>query len=296
MINKIKYILAFAFLITGCTLVSIGGHKPRTPKQPSNNSQYAKTAVMITSGSESSGGTGVILDSNPGLSHVLTNKHVCQLVQNGGKVITDSGKKYAVDGYRVYPKHDLCLIDVHADLKVNIRVATKPPEDYETSIVVGHPALLPTMITVGHFSQSRLINLMVDLEECDGSETDEDEILMCIFMGGKPILKTFQAQLSSSLIMPGSSGSAVYNSKGELSGLIFAGNQDLSFGYMVPWAYVNDFLKNKNRYKVEVPNAKRKQRNFFTAYFKMESFCGTKGRRESSAICSSFERLGLWHQ
>lgn len=296
MINKIKYILAFVILITGCTLVSIKGHKPRSPKQPLNNAQYAQTAVMITSGSENSGGTGVILNSNPGLSHVLTNKHVCELVQRGGKVITDNGKKYAVDGYRVYPKHDLCLIDVHADLKVNIKVAKNPPQDYETSIVVGHPALLPTMITVGHFSQSRLIELIVDIKECDGSETSDDEMLMCFFMGGKPVFKTFQAQITSSLIMPGSSGSAVYNSQGELSGLIFAGNQDLSYGFLVPWAYVNDFLKNKNRYKVEIPNAKRKPRNFFTAYFKLENFCGTKNGRKDSAICSSFERLGLWYK
>lgn len=289
MTNKIKYICAFVFIITGCTLVSIGGHG-RSPRKPVNNSEYAKTAVMITSDAETSGGTGVILDSHPGVSHVLTNKHVCQLVQIGGKVITDNGQKYPVDSYRVYTKHDLCLIEVNADLHVNTKVANHPPEDYETSIVVGHPALLPTMITVGHFSQQRMINLMVDLEKCDGSEESEDDMMMCLFMGGKPVLKTFQAQVTSSLIMPGSSGSAVFNSKGEVAGLIFAGNKDLSYGFLVPWAYVHDFLKHQTRYKLELPNPKRKQRNFFTAYFKLEKIC----RVQNTELCDSIKNLGLW--
>ena len=294
MTNKLKSILAFTFLMTGCALVSIGGHK-RSPTIPANNAQYAKTAVMITEESERSGGTGVILDSNPGVSHILTNKHVCGLVQVGGKVITDSGKRYPVDAYRVYSKHDLCLIEVNADLGVNIKVAESAPEEYETSIVVGHPALLPTMITVGHFSKAQIINLMVGLKECDGTEEGEDA-LMCMFIGGKPIIKTFQAQATSSLIMPGSSGSAVYNTKGELSGLIFAGRQNLSYGYLVPWEYVNDFLKNKRNYKLENPNPSQVPRNFFTSYFKLQDLCNGKDITNVPSLCKTIARLGIWRQ
>lgn len=294
MTNKIKYIVGLVFLVAGCTLVGIGGHG-RSPHLPTNNAEYAKTAVMITSQNELSGGTGVILDSNPSISHILTNKHVCQLVQVGGLVITDDGKKYPVDSYRVYRKHDLCLVEVHADLGINIKVADHAPKVYETSIVVGHPALLPTMVTTGHFSQLKIISLVVGFIKCDGSETSDEDRLNCFFMGGKPIVKTFQSQVTSSLIMAGSSGSAVYNSKGELSGLIFAGAHDLSYGFLVPWAYVNDFLKHKSRYKLETPDPKREKRNFFTAYFKLENICGSNTEALSN-LCRSTQSLGIWHK
>lgn len=294
MINKAKILIATVFLIGGCTLVGIGGHG-RSPHLPVNNSEYAKTAVMITSFDGRSGGTGVILDSNPAVSHVLTNKHVCELVQVGGKVVTDDRTIYPVDSYQVYSKHDLCLIEVHADLKINIKVADHAPADYDTDIVAGHPALLPTIITVGHFSKQELIDLMIGLKDCDGTEK-EDEVFACMVLGGKPIVKQFPAQATSSLIMPGSSGSAVFNDKGELSGLIFAGNAGLSYGFMVPWTYIHDFLKHKWQYPPESPDADRKKRNFFTSYFKLEGICDSKNIKPLPTFCGSIQNLGIYHK
>lgn len=294
MTKKLKYFIGIMLMLTGCTLVSIGGHKP-SPHQPQNKSEYAKTAVMITDVNMRAGGTGVILDSRPGVSHILTNKHVCQLVQVGGKVITDDGQDYAVDGYRVYKRHDLCLIEVLQDLHINIKVAKEGPKDYDTSIVVGHPNLLPTMITTGHFSQKRTISMVVDMKPCDGTE-NENEAVACIFAGGKPVIQQFNAQLTSSLIMPGSSGSAVYNAKGELSGLVFAGNQGLGYGYIVPWSYVNDFLNHTGKYEQETPNPVKEPRNFFTAYFKFQAACTNKHLLNHPALCESLADLGLWHE
>lgn len=292
--SKVKFLLGMLFLLAGCTLVSVGGHQ-KSAHLPENNSEYAKTAVMITSPDHRSGGTGVILDSHPGASHILTNKHVCQLAQRGGLVITDDNKEHNIDGFKVYTKHDLCLITVQADLGVNIKVAEKGPADYDPSIVVGHPHLLPTMITMGHFAQKRVINMIVGLQACDGTESD-DEAMVCVFLGGKPIVKSFTAQPTSSTIMAGSSGSAVFNSKGELSGLIFAGEQGLSYGYLVPWEFINDFLKHKNKYNDEIPNPQGETRNFFTSYFKLERICDGKNLTDLPKICKSFKSLGIWNQ
>jgi S1-C subfamily serine protease len=290
--NKAKFLLGMLLLLAGCTLVSVGGRKPISPHLPETHSEYAKTAVMITSTARNSGGTGVILDSHPGASHILTNKHVCQLIQVGGLVVTDSGQEHSVDSYRVYPKHDLCLITVHADLGINIKVADQGPKDYETSIVVGHPSLLPTMITIGHFSQKRVISLVIDMQACDGTETPE-EATMCVLFGAKPVFRNFASRPTSATIMPGSSGSAVYNAKGELSGLVFAGNQGLSYGFLVPWEYIHDFLKYRNQYKEEIPRATNEPRNFFTSYFKLERTCDAAN---TPKICNSFKRLGLWFE
>lgn len=295
MTNKLKFLLASALTLAGCSLISVGGHS-RSPKELINNSDYAKTAVMITSNNMRSGGTGVILDSHPGVSHVLTNKHVCELVQVGGLVITDDGVKHNVDAFRVYQKHDLCLVEVDADLGVNIKVAQEAPKEYDQSIVVGHPALLPTLITVGHFAQSRVISLMVGTKPCDGTE-DGDDAVMCILYGGVPILRQMEGQVTSATIMPGSSGSAVYNTKGELSGLIFAGERGLSYGFLVPWAYVNDFLTHKNQYKQQFPDSSIKEpKNFFTSYFKFESACNDNSNTIHAELCRQIKSLGIWNK
>lgn len=294
--SKLKYLFAGFLVLAGCALMGVG-HSNKQMMIPKNEKDYAKTAVMITSNNMRSGGTGVILSSRPGASFILTNKHVCQLVQVGGKVITDDNKVYNVDSYRVYKKHDLCLVTVFKDLGVNIRVAEKAPEIYSASIVVGHPALLPTIITPGHFSQWRTISLIVDMKECDGTETG-DEAIMCVFTGGKPVVKEYSAQATSSLIMPGSSGSAVYNDKGELGGLIFAGTEGIGYGYLVPWEYIHDFLKHLSQYPAETPNSVKPPSNFFTSYFKFDKICNDKISyvMEMTNMCKSVASLGLFHE
>ena len=259
--NKLKYLMIGFLALAGCALVGVG-HKNMPMTMPQNQAQFAKVAVEITNEAMNSGGTGVILDSRPGLTHILTNKHICQLIQVGGRVFTDDGASYPVNSFRVYKKHDLCLITVLKDFRVNIKVADKAPEVYSASIVVGHPALLPSIITPGHFSQVRSIHLMVGMLPCDGTEKDEDA-MSCAFNGGKAQVVELQAQVTSSTIMPGSSGSGVFNEKGELSGMIFAGNPGLSYGMMVPWEYIHDFLTHVKQYAAQTPDPNKEPENYF---------------------------------
>jgi S1-C subfamily serine protease len=272
--SKLKYIMAGFLALAACATVGVG-HKNKPMPLPQNQADYAKVSVMITALNMRSGGTGVILDSRPGYSRILTNKHVCGLIQVGGKVVTDDGKIYPINGYQVYKKHDLCLISVLKDLGVSVKVADKAPEIYSPSIVVGHPALLPTIITSGHFSQVRSIQIVVGMLPCDGSES-EDDAMSCVFNGGKPQIVECDAQVTSSTIMPGSSGSGVFNAKGELSGLIFAGMANLSYGMLVPWEYVHDFLTHLKKYPVQAPDASKPPQNLFAsgnAIEKLEEIC-----------------------
>ena len=291
-----KYFIALFLAVLGCTS-AIVGHSNKPVTTPKNESDFAKTAVMITSEDMRSGGTGIILESNPSWTHILTNKHVCQLIQVGGKVITDDRTAYPVDSFQVYTKHDLCMITLLRNLGVTIKVAKHAPDLYEESIVSGHPSLLPTIVTHGHFSAVETIHLIVDMKACDGTEKD-DEALMCIFTGGKPVTKQFAAQITSSLIMPGSSGSGVYNNQGELSGVIFAGSENLSYGFMVPWGYVNDFLKHLDKYPPQLPNSQKKKDNFFTAYFQFQKICNDKISYIMNLTnkCHSLANLGLYHE
>lgn len=273
-------ILVGTVLLGGCIS---GSHKIRE-----SNADVAKTSVMITNEAKNSGGSGVIVYSKTNSSYILTNKHICQLIQVGGVVSTET-QSYPVYSYRVYTRHDLCLIRVLANLHINSPLAEKEPELYSPAVIVGHPALYPTMITRGHFSSHVTIKLVVGTKDCDGTEDDE-EMIMCALFGKKPQLMSLEAQPTTATIMPGSSGSGVLNSKGEISALVFAGQQGLSYGFLVPYQYVHYFMWHLNAYPEEFPKKENKGKNLFADIEKIQEFC-----RMSKNHCRSISDSGLFY-
>lgn len=213
-----------------------------------------ESTVMISMLDRFGGGTGIVLESGPTQSLVLTNKHVCSIVKKGAMVTKVNGDSHLVDQYLEDTHHDLCLIRVAANLKGHTKLAAFPPEMYETAIVSGHPNLLPNVITSGHFSGKKIIQIMVGSKPCDPATVEGDDAIICAFFGRLPIIETYESILVTATIMAGSSGSGVYNSKGELSGVIFAGKGDLSYGFTVPHEYVSNFV---NRAQYDLTNWKR---------------------------------------
>ena len=215
---------------------------------PKTAQEFSKTSVMITRYDGRSGGSGVIISSHRNESKILTNAHVCHVVANGGLVRSDD-KKAMVKYFQVSNVHDLCLITVSTNFKINTVLAKEEPEIYEDAIVSGHPRLLPNILTYGHFSGKEMITIMVGIRPCVPQEiNDPNTSFFCSLMGGMPIIKNYEAQVISNTIQPGSSGSAVFNKEGELSGLVFAGSGDFGYGMIVPYEYVANF------FDVELPH------------------------------------------
>lgn len=211
-----------------------------------NSLNLTDVTVSITNLRGNSGGTGTILLSSSTNSLVLTNAHVCEVVKNGGIVHKENGNKFAVQSFRQSQLHDLCIISVPGDLKGNVKIASRPPFLLEGSVVSGHPRLLPIITSLGHFSGKEVIQVMVGLRDCTEEEkSDPKTIMFCAFVGKLPIVKSYESQVVSNLIQPGSSGSAVYNSDGELSSVIFAGSGDIGYGFAVPYEYVSEFMRSE---------------------------------------------------
>lgn len=188
-----------------------------------------------------SGGSGVILSSSESMSYILTNSHVCQVIKNGGKV-TAPGGTYTVTAYLPSAIHDLCLVYVSGNLHASAKLAQQAPDLYNgEASISGHPELLPNVITKGHYSGRMVIDVLMGMRPCSEKEAQADP-LTCIFFGGYPIIKTYESNLVTATIMAGSSGSGVFNSKGELTNLAFAGSGDLSYAYVVPYEYLVNFL------------------------------------------------------
>lgn len=287
-----KYIISIVLLIS-----NLANAKMMYPKTVS---ELKETSVRILNLEMTSGGTGSIFRSFSNATHILTNKHICRLIEPGG-VVDYKGKQYLVTHYKKFQDHDLCLIRIAADLGVDLEVADALAKESSTSIVSGHPSLLPHIITIGHLSERQDISLVVGVKPCTDKDLQEDP-LVCIFFNGKPITKNLDAQLVSNLIKPGNSGSAVFNREGKLIGTVFAGDgRDFSFGYIVPQIYLLYFLQNAHRFdwvKVGTPvdDEGVSDRIFNFNKCKMVELKGDKSFDSIKKFCRSINDTLIWRK
>lgn len=218
-----------------------------TITHPTTNAELSRTSVKVVRSDGRSGGTGVILRSGAYESKVLTNNHVCQVIKNGGSVISDTVTT-AVTGYQESRLHDLCLITVARNLGVNTEIASSAPEANSDATISGHPRLYPNIITKGNFSGREIIQVILGIKPCSEEEANDAQTgAYCLFMGGLPIVRKFEAQVVGATIQPGSSGSAVFNNKGEISALVFAGAGDIAYAFTVPYESIATFLNRELR-------------------------------------------------
>lgn len=207
---------------------------------PSTTEEYASTVVMILNKDETGGGTGVIYHSTDKHSFILTNNHICKAVEHGGVVVKDNSK-HIVRGYKPSKLHDICLIYVDGNLGVDTEVVDKAPELYTEATIAGFPRLAPETVVHGHFSKLHTISIQVGERACTSAEF-QTYGLQCMF-GGLPIVEKYPAQFVTATILPGNSGSPVYNNDGEIAGLVFASDsRDLAYAEVVPQAFVKKFL------------------------------------------------------
>ena len=236
--NKLIFLITFLF-----TTLSFGN-----TLLPTSVSDLKKSSVRIYAEGFDRGGTGSIYQSVKNkYSRILTNKHVCRLIETGGYV-NYNDVNYAITHYKKFKNHDLCLINIPVDLGINLKVSDTLAKPSELVRVSGHPNLLPHIASIGHLSDEVTIDLVVGIRECTEKEKKYD-LLKCLWFGGMPVVQDFDSVVISNLIKPGSSGSAVFNLKGELVGVVYAGNsRGFSYGYIVPHIYLLYFTQNEKRF------------------------------------------------
>lgn len=227
-------------LLTGALLFGLKAYRS-LKNLPESDIRSA--SVKITNRAMTSGGTGIVLFSSKTQSDILTNDHVCKLLKKAGGLVLSDSDAFQATSILESEVSDLCLVTVSDDLKARVEISPKGPNAYDKATVSGHPALMPNVLSTGHFSGRQIIQVMTGMKECTPEEiADPSTALPCAFFGGLPVVKSYESVLVTATIMPGSSGSGVYNSKEQLSGVVFAGSTEFGYAWTVPYEQVINFL------------------------------------------------------
>lgn len=266
--------LAAIALVSGTTLGFVSNFWTSYTVHPTTDAARASTTVMITNFERTSGGTGVIYKSNKTESYILTNGHVCGLLKTGGLV---SGENFSIPAasFRQSEQHDLCLVKVNRNLKVSTEVASDAPDLYSEAYISGHPALMSTLETHGSFSSHMIIQVLTGFRPCTAEDEQGDNAILCLFLGGIPVIKTYDAQPSSALIMPGSSGSAVFNKDGYIAALVFAGaGGGVGYSFLVPQEYISNFVNAEvHTLPVQTQDASLTTQNDRRSRARLKNYC-----------------------
>lgn len=235
--------LALAFLSNACTTL-----------RPTSVREFDNVTVKVMS-DEGGGGTGVVFRSTDKGTVILTNAHICEAIQTGGKVLYNGA--HAIKRYKPSKVHDICFLFIEENLYVNTVLSKSAPPRYSKIYISGHPHLYPHVVSEGYVSGTGRHKIGVSSRPCTKLEEEEDPVT-CIFEGAT-VGVVREATLMSALISPGSSGSGVFNTQGELVGLAFAAHGELGYALVVPWKYLDNFVKKEAKeLKWEIPGPDHK--------------------------------------
>ena len=274
-----KKVITVIMSALGLSLTAQAGELLR----PTTMDEFKKVTVKIE-GSKA-GGTGVIYRSTSTGSYLLTNKHICELGKESSlTVTTTTGQKYQAEKFKASERHDVCVIKVSVNLKYNTKIAKNRAGFGDAVTVTGHPYLYPTMVKTGHVSEDMTIKILTGWADC--TKEEYKKLPVCAWFGGLPIVSTLESQTASFTIAGGNSGSAVFNSSGEIVGLVYAGSgKGMSPAILVPHEYVLNFVKN------EVKNSKIKWNKITNKYIIGRTLSSKTRKAVRGVIITSTKQL-----
>ena len=182
--------------------------------------------------------------------YLATNEHVCELGKKEGKMYVASRgeSRVEVDILGVSSSHDLCLLEAFPEAKPVKLYRFEPNlQDNEKLYTAGFPAVPFMYETEGVFAGVKEIPMSFrwSKEVC---ESKKGEFIESPFGSGCVVRREF---LVTHIISDGGcSGSPIFNSRGEVVGIISIGMGRIGFIGAVPLRYLKDLLKEVS-YKYE---------------------------------------------
>ena len=170
--------------------------------------------IMVESEGQLIGSGTAFYVTFAGKTRIITNQHICDQ-REGKRRMVINGKYMRI--LHISKTQDLCLIQ--SDRESGLEIADKNLEILDRVLLVGHPRGLPLTIREGHVVARGIDNFP--------------------WLGNHDV----RFDMISTITYAGNSGSPVTNSKGEVVGVLFAGDSRfISEGYMVPRDTLIKFL------------------------------------------------------
>lgn len=224
-----------AILITFLTLIGcasrISYNSPKALKEATssivkiNINYISEDKVTLATAEKAYSATGFSIASTDVVSFVLTNQHVCDMGSKANYTLTlRSGENVRATFVRSDAFADLCLLKTNAIIPV-LLLSKKNSSQGERVVVIGGPDGVFPIIVDG------IISGYYNMHMKNGPDEDGNFEIH------------FRAQVMSAPIYPGSSGSPVLNTDGEVVGIVFAVRTDKEhIAFMVPISELLRFL------------------------------------------------------
>lgn len=232
-----------------CLLVCITALKGPEIHYDYIRNKVAKTTVLVTNPERTRGGSGSHVVAPSGKVYILTNAHVCALGKKDGIVfITDDfGRTIPRRILEVSNFTDLCLVEPLPNYQGALKLGSEVrPGQIVAS--VGHPTLMPTTMSRGEIIGEKEVDVMDHVmnpfDTDDKCNLPKNKIIeVDTFFGPMKICVVHvKANLTTTIILPGNSGSPQVDFWGNLNGVFFAGNQ-ANWGLSITLTDIKSFLK-----------------------------------------------------
>lgn len=238
--------LGFAATLLGLLAFSV--YSPQLHNLYIRN-KVGSVVVKITNVQGTSGGTGFHVKAASGKTYILTNNHVCEIELRSNLITIESpitGRKIQRQIVERFKKHDLCLIEGVPEVEGISVGSEQSPGDLV--FTTGHPRLVPLTVSKGEVIQEREIELVHSFntteKECPGRFIDLSDNFGAAMFGLENVclIDRISKEFTAS-IYPGSSGSPVVNTYGNLVGVVFAGSSRVpTENFYVPLRFVEELL------------------------------------------------------
>lgn len=212
-------------------------------------SYTAGKVVKITEVSGRAGGTGFYVKASSGTTYILTNSHVCHLAVDGVVYVSNDQ-----DGSRI--PHaivedadftDLCLIDAGLTHPRGISLGVETMD--ELVYLIGHPKLQPITMGSGELVGEGVVEVLdhINPTDADCNKPKQKRITVTmLFFPMDVCMMSISSYISNIVALPGSSGSPLVNWRGQLVGVLYAGDSEGgNWGVFITLKDITQFLEKR---------------------------------------------------
>lgn len=232
-VSKFMVMITFIMLV-GCactTKISYNSSailKKTTKSVVKINASYiTQDKVTLATVQKAYWATGFSIATKDAVSLVLTNRHVCEMGANANYILTlQSGNKIQAMFIKSDPFADICILKVKTVIPP-LSLAKENSSRGDRVITIGGPdGVFPLMV-------DGLVSGYYNIQMKNNPDDDDGDFEI-----------HFRSQVMSAPIYPGSSGSPVLNTNGDVIGIVFAvRGEKAHISFMVPvneiWRFLN---------------------------------------------------------